>query len=192
MNGLVAVLVLAGAGCSQLASSSASATTPPSQAGTSAAAVSSASPADASLPSASPAAAASASSPADVSTLTASPAVTTSSAATSACATYASGHTFLMLDSAAENADGSLTVTGHTATMICGGPDDSHYATSQATVTGHVVASAKIQVLNATLQLEPMSIAKFPGYLKTDHNVRVFIYVGPRTAITALSEQYHP
>ncbi len=47
--------------------------------------------------------------------------------ATSACSAFASGHTFLHLTSASENADGTLTVTDVAATMICGGPDDFHY-----------------------------------------------------------------
>jgi hypothetical protein len=42
------------------------------------------------------------------------------------------------------------------------------------------------------LQPTPISLAKFPSYLAKDMNVRVFTYTGPRTAITALAEQFHP
>jgi hypothetical protein len=76
--------------------------------------------------------------------------------------------------------------------MICGGPDDFHYNFGTATVTGHVLAGAKIQVLNTALQLTPITLAKFPSYLAGDRNVRVFTFLGPRTAITGLSEQFHP
>lgn len=114
------------------------------------------------------------------------------SASPSTCASFAAGHTFVHLTGAKDNADGTLTVTGQTATMICGGPDDFHYNFGTGTVTAHVVAGAKIEVLNATLQLTPVTLAKFPSYLAGDMNVRVFTYTGPRTAITALSEQFHP
>jgi hypothetical protein len=116
----------------------------------------------------------------------------TSATTTSACSAFASGHSFLHLTSATENADGTLTVTGAAATMVCGGPDDFHYDFTSATVTGQVLASATIQVLNSALQPTPITLAKFPSYLASDMNVRVFTYTGPRTAITALSEQYHP
>ena len=62
-------------------------------------------------------------------------------------------------------------------------PDEAGGATRRA---------AAIQVLNSALQPTPITLAKFPGYLAGDMNVRVFTYTGPRTAITALSEQFHP
>jgi hypothetical protein len=37
-----------------------------------------------------------------------------------------------------------------------------------------------------------MKLGKFPSYLASDMNVRVFTHTGPRTAITALTEQFHP
>jgi hypothetical protein len=83
-------------------------------------------------------------------------------------------------------------VTGVAATMVCGGPDDFHYDFGPAAVTGHVLASAAIQVLSSALQLTPIKLSKFPSYLASDMNVRVFTYTGPRTAITALTEQFHP
>jgi hypothetical protein len=116
----------------------------------------------------------------------------TSTATTSACTAFASGHAFLHLTGAKENPDGTLTVTGVVATMVCGGPDDFHYDFGTGTVAGHVLASATIQVLNSALQPMPMPPAKFPSYLAGDMNVRVFANTGPRTAITALSEQLHP
>jgi hypothetical protein len=83
-------------------------------------------------------------------------------------------------------------VTANRATMVCGGADDFHYSFAAATVTGQVTPSAALQVLSSSLQDIPITHAKFPSYLKTDKNVRVFIYSGPLTAITALSKQFHP
>jgi hypothetical protein len=108
------------------------------------------------------------------------------------CTKVAATHTFLYLTAATEHPDGSLTVTGSRATMVCGGADDFHYDFAAATVTGQVTPSAALQVLSPSLQLTPITHAKFPSYLKTDQNVRVFIYSGPLTAITTLSEQFHP
>lgn len=76
--------------------------------------------------------------------------------------------------------------------MICGGPDDFHYNFGTAPVTGRVLAGATIRVLNSALQPTPIKLAKFPSYLGSDMNVRVFTYNGPRSAITALTEQFHP
>lgn len=189
---LAAGLVLAAAGCTATSSSTASAApaAPPSSASAavSAPAVTSVSPTAATVVSS---ASSSAAAPSPIATTRAS-APATSGATKSACTSFAAGHTFLHLASAKENADGTLTVTGVTATMVCGGPDDFHYNFGTGTVTGHVLASARLQVLNSALQLTPIPVAKFPSYLTGDMNVRVFTYTGPRTAITALSEQFHP
>lgn len=185
---LAAGLALASAGCA--ATSSSAAPTAPASAASPRASVSVAA-------SVSPVAAATASSAAP-STAAESPtaagasAPVTSTATTSACAAFASGHAFLRLTRATENPGGTLTVTGVVATMVCGGPDDFHYDFGTGTVAGHVLASAAIQVLNSALQSTPITPAKFPSYLAGDMNVRVFTYTGPRTAITALSEQFHP
>jgi hypothetical protein len=184
---LAAGLALASAGCAAT-SSSAAPTAPASSASPQASASVAAS--------VSPLAAATASSAAP-STAAESPTAAgasapTSTATTSACTAFASGHAFLHLTRATENPDGTLTVTGAVATMVCGGPDDFHYNFGTGTVAGHVLASATIQVLNSALQSTPITLAKFPSYLAGDMNVRVFTYTGPRTAITALSEQFHP
>lgn len=181
---LAAGLALASAGCA--ATSSSAAPTAPASAASPQASVSvAASPvavatASSAAPSTAAGSAAGASAPA------------TSTTTTSACTAFASGHAFLHLTRATENPDGTLTVTGVVATMVCGGPDDFHYDFGTGTVAGHVLASAAIQVLNSALQPTPITLAKFPSYLAGDMNVRVFTYTGPRTAITALSEQFHP
>jgi hypothetical protein len=183
---LAAALALAAAGCAATSSSTASAA-PSASAKVTATAVTSVSPTAATVVSS----ASSTVAPSPVATTEAS-APATGGATPSACTSFAAGHAFLHLTSAKENAGGTLTVTGQTATMICGGPDDFHYNFGPAAVTGHVLASAKIQVLNSALQLTPITPAKFPSYLAGDMNVRVFAYTGPRTAISALSEQFHP
>jgi hypothetical protein len=111
---------------------------------------------------------------------------------TTACATWAAAHTFLYVTSAKPNADGSLTVTGNHATVVCGGPDDYHYDLAAAVVTGRVLSGAALQVLSSGAHLQPLTLPKFPAYLTSDKNTRVFMFTGALTGITTLSEQYHP
>jgi hypothetical protein len=111
------------------------------------------------------------------------------------CASAAATDTFLYVATAKWNTDGSLTLTGNVATMVCGGPDDFHYNydPTSARVTGHVSPGASLQVLTPSLQLMPITYTKFPGYLVNDNgNIRVFAFTGPLTAITSLSERWHP
>jgi hypothetical protein len=187
---LVTAFALASTGCAATSSSTGPAALPSSASPPASASAAAASVSSAATVSASPAAVAT--SPTATAAATADVAPTTVTSATSACSAFASGHTFLHLTRASENADGTLTVTGVAATMICGGPDDFHYNFGPAAVTGHVLASATIAVLSSTLQPTPIKLGKFPGYLASDMNVRVFTYAGPRTAITALTEQFHP
>jgi hypothetical protein len=199
---VAAGLALASAGCSPTSSSttpaapasSASATASASTAASvSAAASATTSPAAPSAAAASPTATASQTATASpTATATGASAPTAGAGGTTACTTFAAAHSFLHLTGAKASAGGTLTVTGVPATMVCGGPDDFHYNYGTGSVTGHVLASATIAVLNSALQPTPMTLAKFPGYLASDMNVRVFTYTGPRTAITALGEQFHP
>ena len=192
---LVTAFALASAGCAATSSSAEPAAPPSSASLPASASAAAASVSSAATVSASPAAVATspaATSPTATAATTADNTPTPVTSAASACSAFASGHTFLHLTSAAENADGTLTVTGAAATMVCGGPDDFHYNFGPAAVTGHVLASATIAVLSATLQPTPIKLGKFPSYLASDMNVRVFTYTGPRTAITALTEQFHP
>jgi hypothetical protein len=191
---LAAALALISAGCAATSSSTAPAAPASSASLPASASASAASVSPAATATASPAASATtATSPTAMSPTATAAVATPSGAATgSSCTAFAAGHTFLHLNSAKENADGTLTVTGVAATMICGGPDDFHYNFGTAPVTGHVVASATIRVLNSALQPTPIKLAKFPSYLGSDMNVRVFTYNGPRSAITALTEQFHP
>ena len=187
---LVTAFALASAGCAATSSSAEPAASPSSASPPASASAAAASVSSAATVSASPATVAT--SPTATAAITADITPTPLTSAASACSAFASGHTFLHLTSASENADGTLTVTGAAATMVCGGPDDFHYNFGPAAVTGHVLASATIAVLSSTLQPTPIKLGKFPSYLASDMNVRVFTYTGPRTAITALTEQFHP
>jgi hypothetical protein len=42
-------------------------------------------------------------------------------------------------------------MTGTRIPGVCGGPDDFHYDFGTASVTGHVLAGATIQVLSSTM-----------------------------------------
>jgi hypothetical protein len=113
-------------------------------------------------------------------------------AGTTSCATWAAAHTFLYVTSATPDADGSLTVTGNHAAVVCGGPDDYHYDFAAAAVTGRVLPGAALRVLSSGAHLQPLTLPKFPAYLTTDKSTRVFMFTGALTGITTLSEQYHP
>ena len=181
---LAAALALAGTACGAGAASSTSAAQTPASSAT---AVATSSPTESASRTASATATATAAATATATAASAS----SPAAAGSACTSFAAAHTFLRLATASENTDGSLTVTGNRATMVCGGPDDFHYDFA-ATVTGRVTPSGSVQVLSTSLQDTPTTHAKFPAYLKTDQNIRVFVYTGPLTAITSLAEQFHP
>jgi len=125
-------------------------------------------------------------------------ATATSQASTTAtanpCLAFAASHTFIELTTAVAGPDGSLTLTGHPATMSCGGPDDFHYNVATTTEVAHALPSARVQVLGTAGGTTEQAIphAQLPSYLATDHNTRVFIFTGPLSAMSALQEQFHP
>lgn len=110
------------------------------------------------------------------------------------CLAYAASHAFIQLTTAVAAPDGSLTLTGHLATMSCGGPDDFHYNVATSTEVAHALPSATVQVLGTAGDTTAHTIphAQLPSYLAIDHNTRVFIFAGPLSAMTALQEQFHP
>lgn len=136
-----------------------------------------------------------------VSTATASPTPATSvgaaaspspSATPESCASYASSHTFAQVTAAKLNSDGSLIITAHRATVVCGGPDDLHYDVATATETGTVTPTGTLKMLYGNVQTQAVSHADFSARLKADRWGRIFMVTGPLTAITALAEMYHP
>jgi hypothetical protein len=110
------------------------------------------------------------------------------------CLAFAASHAFIQLSTAVTAPDGSLTLTGHPATMSCGGPDDFHYDVATSTEVAHALPGATVQVLGTDGSTTEQTIphAQLPSYLATDHNTRVFIFTGPLSAVTALQEQFHP
>jgi hypothetical protein len=94
---------------------------------------------------------------------------------------------------AKEGVDGSLTLTGNPAKLVCGGPDDSHYNVATATETGHVNPGALIQVFPLSTG-HPVTISpgQLPSYLATDQDTRIFLITGTLSRITGLQEEFHP
>ena len=102
-------------------------------------------------------------------------------------------HAFVHITHVQAAASGALTVTGNPATLVCGGPDDFHFNVASSTETGHVVPGASIEVFPvSTMSPQPIQPGKLASYLATDEDTRIFLIVGPLTAITSLQEQFHP
>lgn len=110
------------------------------------------------------------------------------------CASYAASHTFAEFTSATAAPDGSLTVSAHPATMVCGGEDDLHYDIGTATEVVQLQPGGTIQVLGSygSPPLRALSPAQFPAYLASDFGTRIFLVTGPLSDATAIQEQYHP
>lgn len=90
------------------------------------------------------------------------------------------------------NADGSLTVTAHHASVVCGGLDDLHYNIATVTETGTVTPAGTVRMLTGASQEQTVAHADVSSRLATDNWGRIFMVQGPLTAITALTEMYHP
>ncbi len=120
-------------------------------------------------------------------TTSASPAATTA-----ACAALAR-HTFLRITAVRSGINGVLTVTGHPASVVCGGADDYHYNLATMAVTWHVMQAAPIKVFPLpTMHLVTITHAELASYLATDQDTRIFLVTGPISRITALQEEFHP
>ena len=101
------------------------------------------------------------------------------------------------MTSVADGAADSLALTGNPATIQCGGFDDNQQVveTSKIEVI-HLVADATIRVFplptvsSAPYQtLRPQQLA---AYIRHDKDTRVFEVTGPASAVTAITEVYHP
>lgn len=130
------------------------------------------------------------------STAPATSAATPTAAATAgneSCADWAASHTYAQFDKATiDFSDGALTITGHAAKMVCGGPDDVHYDIGAAE-TVHVPGSGTFQVwdqaANGDRTIAHRAVA---AYLAGDQNTRVFLITGTTDDATQVAEQYHP
>lgn len=113
-------------------------------------------------------------------------------ASVQSCTSYAATHTFAEITAAKESSNGALTITAHRSSVVCGGPDDMHYNVAAATQTADVTPSATVRMLTSYVQLETVPHAAFSASLKDDVWGRIFMVTGPLSAITALTEMYHP
>lgn len=114
------------------------------------------------------------------------------SASPGSCATYAATHTFAEVTAARENADGSLTITAHRATVVCGGLDDLHYREATATETGTVTSSGTVEMLTGAVKEQTVDHSDVSARLAKDSWGRIFMVTGQLTDITGLTEMYHP
>ena len=101
--------------------------------------------------------------------------------------------TFIHITAVTSGVDGALTLTGNPATLVCGGPDDSHYNVATSTESAHVNPGATITVFPVSAgHPESLSPYKLSSYLATDDDTRIFLVTGPLSRITGLQEQFHP
>jgi hypothetical protein len=114
------------------------------------------------------------------------------SATPTSCARYAATHTFAEVTAAKENTDGSLTITAHRATVVCGGPDDLHYDVATPTETATVTPSGTVEMLTSVVKEQTVTHANVSACLAKDEWGRIFMVTGKLTAIAALTELYHP
>jgi hypothetical protein len=121
------------------------------------------------------------------------PATSSPSPSPSTCAQMAA-NTFIHITAVTNGPDGSLSLTGNPATLVCGGFDDLHYNVATTTESAHVDPGATITVWPVTVRNPPVSIGpyKLASYLATDTGTRIFLVTGPLGRITGLAEQFHP
>jgi hypothetical protein len=118
----------------------------------------------------------------------------TTTAGLTGCAAQAA-HTYFHALSARHSASGGLVLTGHMAMMICGGPDDWHFVDGSATVTARVLPSAHVEVvemIGGGASDTAIPVGTLTSALARDQSTRTFLVSGPITAITGLSEIWHP
>jgi hypothetical protein len=111
-----------------------------------------------------------------------------------ACQKWAKEHTFVWITKAKGNPKAGLVVTGQTVRVHCGGPDDLQFIPTGKRFTGHLLPTAKINVLTDTngIQFPRLPESKFAHWVATDHISGIYSVTGPFKAIRALAEEYHP
>ena len=117
----------------------------------------------------------------------------TATAAPAGCAAQAA-HTYYHVMSWKHSATGDVLLTGHVAKMICGGPDDWHFEDATATVPASVLPSAHVEVIvmNNGVSQTTTPVSQLINALAHDQSTRTFLVQGPLTAITSMSEVFHP
>jgi hypothetical protein len=117
----------------------------------------------------------------------------TATAAPTGCTAQAA-HTYYHVLSWKQSATGGVLLTGHIAAMICGGPDDWHFEDATASVPASVLPSAHVEVIAMTggIAATTIPVSQLISALSRDQSTRTFLVQGPLTAITSLSEIFHP
>lgn len=117
----------------------------------------------------------------------------TATAAPTGCAAQAA-HTYYHVISWKQSASGGVLLTGHIAAMICGGPDDWHFEDATATVPATVLPSAHVAVIETAggINTTTIPVSQLINALAHDQSTRTFLVQGPLTAITSMSEIFHP
>lgn len=110
----------------------------------------------------------------------------------SSCEAEARTATFVHINAATAGPSGALGIVGNPVTLVCGGPDDRHFAIGGSTENATVVPGATVQVLTNSGQPRPLAEVQLPSYLSTDQQPRVFAVTGPLLAVTGLQEQFQP
>jgi hypothetical protein len=107
------------------------------------------------------------------------------------CQQYAAGHTFLQATSAVVEGS-SVSIIGHRGSESCGGADDVSYLHRKAIATFTLAPGATIGAVVIGRQRDrQIAATALPGYLRHTQ-FGFFRYSGPPTAITQLTELYHP
>jgi hypothetical protein len=107
------------------------------------------------------------------------------------CQQYAAGHTFLQATSAVAEGS-SISIIGHQGSESCGGADDVSYLHRTAIAPFTLAPGATIgAVVIGRKRDRPIAATALPGYLRHTQ-FGFFRYSGPPSAITQLTELYHP
>jgi subtilase-type serine protease len=128
-------------------------------------------------------------------TVTTTIAATTSTTSVSQSCAAQAALTYLLVQSATVTGSGGLTLTAYAAKMVCGGADDFHWTPASSTEPAAVAVGADIEVLpNPGLPstFQKLTDAQFPAYLTGDLGTKIFQVTGPLSALTGLSERFHP
>jgi hypothetical protein len=88
-----------------------------------------------------------------------------------------------------------ITVHTHPATFHCGGPDDGFYKIAHRSETLTVKSDAVIkvfQVPESPTGRKTVKASKLPHWLKHNKSEPIYQIAGPVSAITKMTEQFHP
>jgi hypothetical protein len=86
-----------------------------------------------------------------------------------------------------------ISITYQAATLVCGGPDDSHYGTGGPVLKMTVPPSIPVQILGTGITAEQITAAQLPGTFSHLLFSPIFLVdKGTAGTIASLQQQYHP